>query len=63
MRSTSSLPRTFLVKVGSVANGFRVIADVIGVLWDSRTQLLHWVDIDKAEVHTYELPTLVSMLS
>jgi hypothetical protein len=28
------------------------IANVIGVLWDSRTQLLHWVDIDKAEVHT-----------
>lgn len=26
--------------------------DIIGILWDSRTQLLHWVDIDNATVHT-----------
>jgi sugar lactone lactonase YvrE len=58
----SSLPRIFLVKVSWLAQE-EAAADVIGVLWDSRTQLLHWVDIDKAEVHTYELPTSVSMLS
>jgi len=25
---------------------------LIGVLWDSKEQLLHWVDIDTAEIHT-----------
>jgi sugar lactone lactonase YvrE len=23
-----------------------------GILWDSKEKLLHWVDIDTAEVHT-----------
>ncbi len=23
-----------------------------GILWDDRTQQLHWVDIDRAEVHS-----------
>jgi sugar lactone lactonase YvrE len=23
-----------------------------GILWDSKQKLLHWVDIDTAEVHT-----------
>ena len=25
----------------------------LGILWDSKTQLLHWVDIDTAEIHTW----------
>jgi hypothetical protein len=33
------------------------VTDVTGLLWNSKTQLLHWVDIDKAEVHTYVFTT------
>ncbi|BEI85084.1 hypothetical protein CcaverHIS002_0504850 [Cutaneotrichosporon cavernicola] len=28
-----------------------------GITWDDRTQRLHWVDIDRAEVHTYDPAT------
>ncbi|GMK55298.1 hypothetical protein CspeluHIS016_0203540 [Cutaneotrichosporon spelunceum] len=28
-----------------------------GILWDDRTRRLHWVDIDRAEVHSYDPAT------
>lgn len=40
----------------SLSSGLlRATAELItctGIIWDSRTKLLHWVDIDDAQIHT-----------